>query len=220
MYFIVDTGEVFYIGKGKGDRAYKGKRNKFCEDMKATHDWSIKILNDNLTEDEAFNLEIEYISKFKEGNRLTNQTDGGEGISGYTMSEEAKRKISEQAKKMWEDEDFYKKQIHMRKYGVYASKEFSEKLSSVTKGKLNGNYGNRWTNEMKESLSRLKIEKGLHKGVKNGRATRVRCVETGDVFDYIQQACDAYGIKHASSISIALDKPDRTAYGYHWERVE
>lgn len=72
QYVINDTNEVFYVGKGKGDRAYKGKRNKFCEDMKATHDWRIEIIKDNLLEGEAFDLEIDRIEYYKTiGYRLT-----------------------------------------------------------------------------------------------------------------------------------------------------
>ena len=36
VYYVIETNEVFYVGKGKKDRAYTGKRNKFCEDMKNT----------------------------------------------------------------------------------------------------------------------------------------------------------------------------------------
>ena len=220
MYYVVDTNEVFYIGKGKGNRAYTGKRNKFCEDMKNTHNWAVKILDEGLSESESFELEMEYIKEFREGNRLTNQTDGGDGTSGYIMTDEAKKKISKSSIKKWEDEDYYNLQMYHRKHGVYSSKEFSEKISSLTTGELNGNYGNKWTDEMKKSLSEKKIEGGLHKGVKNGRATKIRCVETGEVFDYIRLACEKYGIKNQASITFALNNPNRTAYGFHWERVE
>src|SRR5699024_978243 len=114
----------------------------------------------------------------------------------------------------------YSDLMYHRKYGVYSTKEFSEKISSLTTGELDGNYGNMWTDEMKESLSEKKNEGGLHKGVRNGHATKIRCVETGEVFDYIRLACEKYGIKNQASITIALNNPNRTAYGFHWERVE
>lgn len=38
----------------------------------------------------------------------------------------------------------------------------SEKMSLVTKGELNGNYGNNWTDEMKENLSKKLKEEETH----------------------------------------------------------
>lgn len=220
IYYVIDTNEVFYVGKGTKNRAFTGKRNKFCEDMKSSHEWSVHIIEDNMSESEAFDLEIKLIKEFKNKGRLTNQTDGGDGISGYIMTEEVKNKISQSSKRLWQDEDFYNNQIHHRKNGVYASDEFREKMSSLTKGSLNGNYGNKWTDEMKESLSTYLVKNGIHKGSKNSRATKIRCVETGEIFDYIRLACEKYGIKSQASITYALKNPNRTAYGFHWERVE
>lgn len=87
----------YYIGKGKGDRAYY-HRNKY--DIKPPKDKSrIIIIQDNLTEVYAFILERYYIRWFgrKDNNTgiLRNFTDGGEGSSGKIISQSTRNKLSE-----------------------------------------------------------------------------------------------------------------------------
>ena len=171
-YYIKETGEVFYVGKGKGNRYQNIKnRNKFFIDMYNTHNCSTRKVCENLSEDEAFSKEEELIRYYRENTnfRLTNQTDGGEGTSGYRMSKKDKFKISEASKDKWKDKKFREMQIAHRMYGVYQSKEFKEKISKVTTGENNGNYKNYWTDEQKSHLSNLRINKGIAKGINNPR---------------------------------------------------
>lgn len=50
-WFIVDTDEVFYVGKGKERRAETvSGRNKFFKDMYNTHNCDFRIKIDNLKE--------------------------------------------------------------------------------------------------------------------------------------------------------------------------
>lgn len=85
-WFNIETQEVFYVGKGTGNR--KGNlynRNKFFLDYYNTHRCSNRIVKDNLTQEEAFDYEVKLIKFYKnETNfRLTNQTEGGEGASKF-----------------------------------------------------------------------------------------------------------------------------------------
>ena len=77
------AGTPYYIGKCKGKRA-------FCKHYNITtpkNKQFIEILKNNLTEQEAFDLEMELISKYgrKDLNTgiLLNRTNGGDGISGH-----------------------------------------------------------------------------------------------------------------------------------------
>jgi len=99
-YYIKDTGEVFYVGKGKDRRVTSGKRNRFCEDMKRSHDWDWRIVYHDLSEEDAFNFERNLIAWYRNNTdfRLTNQTDGGDGISGYVVSDELKAIHSKNSK--------------------------------------------------------------------------------------------------------------------------
>lgn len=154
------------------------KRNKFCEDMKNTHNFNIRIIKQNLTKEEAFDEEIKRIKEVREKfptYRLTNRTDGGEGPSGYKLSEETKRLISEHSKAMWEDVDFKERMIKSRRdeNSVYQSKEFKEKISNIVKGENNPNYGHYWTDEMKENLSKKRKANGKSKGGNNARSIKI-----------------------------------------------
>ncbi|WP_100402531.1 GIY-YIG nuclease family protein [Bacillus sp. FJAT-42315] len=79
-YFIKDTQEVFYVGMGKGNRVTTDTRNLECEKIKKEFEWSYRIVQDNLTEQEASVLEIQKIIDYREaGQPLTNIKPGGVG---------------------------------------------------------------------------------------------------------------------------------------------
>lgn len=85
----------YYVGKGKGHRAYiKGKGQIPLPKNKSR----ILLVNENLTELQAFILERYYIRWFGRKDNdtgiLRNRTDGGEGCSNRKISEETKNKIS------------------------------------------------------------------------------------------------------------------------------
>lgn len=92
----LDTGEVFYVGKGKDKRAYdKRSRNRRWKFIVDKAGYGVEILSDSLTEQQAFDLEISTIKHYRGlGNNLCNVSDGGQGISGYVHTEEAKAKMS------------------------------------------------------------------------------------------------------------------------------
>lgn len=223
-WIISDTGEVFYIGKGKGKRCYQTrKRNKFFLDIYKSHNCHVEIIECDLTEDMAFEKEKYWIKFYREKTnyRLTNQTDGGEGSSGYVMSSSAKNKISVSSKRMWQNKDWREYQIILRHSpeSVYQSKEFKNKMSQISSGKNNPNYGNHWTQSMKDELSKKQKESGRYCGSLNPRAKSILCVETGEIFPYIKLAAQKYQMKNQSSISICLSNPNRTARGFHWREV-
>jgi hypothetical protein len=88
--YIRDDSTPYYVGKGKGNRAWA--RNKNDRIRQPPTDDRIIIVKDNLTENEAHSLEIELI--FKYGRKdlgtgiLHNLTNGGEGGSGRKNSPE------------------------------------------------------------------------------------------------------------------------------------
>ena len=94
--------EIFYIGKGQGRRAKSRQhRNKWWKNTVSKYGYSVDILEDNLTEEQALEREIWFIKKLGRkdlglGN-LVNLSDGGEsGSSGasWNMTEEQKMKQS------------------------------------------------------------------------------------------------------------------------------
>ena len=79
------SGEVFYVGKGHGQRAWntKSRNSKWESKVKLLSDgWQVEIVQDDLSENEAFDLEISLIEKYGGpqalGCKLTNEALGGE----------------------------------------------------------------------------------------------------------------------------------------------
>lgn len=221
--FIKDTNQTFYIGKGSGNRlkSSSGRSNDFKR-IRRNNNCDVEKVFENLTEDEAYQKEYETIRWYKENEPdiLTNIADGGRGSKGTILSEETKGKMSLASKRMWSDPIFYQKQIEQRKdpNGIWKSEEFKKKISKLVSGEKNPNYGNHWSNEQKEHLSKIKIKLGQSKGVRNGRATKIICLETGEIFDYIELAMQKYNVPCTGSFSIALKNEIRTAAGFHWKK--
>lgn len=99
-----DTNAVFYIGKGRGRRDVGLKRYNpifmnIIGKLKLNGlESTVERLHENLTEAEAFNLELEEIAKHGRINiktgALANLTDGGEGSTGAVPSTATKAKQS------------------------------------------------------------------------------------------------------------------------------
>ena len=100
-HWRLDRDECFYVGKGKGNRAYRMRgRNLHHRAImdKLSREGSgmeVRMVATGLSENDAFSLEIERISFWRElGVDLANHTKGGDGVSGLKMSPEAKAKMS------------------------------------------------------------------------------------------------------------------------------
>ena len=91
---VKPDGTIFYIGKGLKRRAKDIRnRNKHWNNVVNKYGFDAVILADSLTNEQAINEEIKLIEHFKKFGTLTNMTDGGEGLTGYKMSEKAKQSI-------------------------------------------------------------------------------------------------------------------------------
>ena len=96
-----DTDLPFYVGKGKGKRAYR-TRDRSEHHGRVVRKLStlgmcveVRLIASALTEEEAFNIERQRISMWRaSGVKLVNHTDGGDGVSGLVMSDEARAKMS------------------------------------------------------------------------------------------------------------------------------
>lgn len=142
------------MGKGKGDRYLEvRRRNKMFKDIYSTHDCSVRKIKEGLTEQEAFDLEVETIKYYKENTsyRLSNQTIGGSG--GNTRK-------------------FYNKE---------QLKEYSEKASLKRKGKINQGennpmYGKSWIDKKTEQEVKEIVEKirNSNLGQKRSKEARMR----------------------------------------------
>jgi hypothetical protein len=89
-------GTPYYIGKGKGRRAYRDSGRKGAPTPK--DESCIIFLDQGLTEQEALDLEMHYIALYGRidigTGTLRNLTDGGEGSTGWSPSQETRAKMS------------------------------------------------------------------------------------------------------------------------------
>jgi hypothetical protein len=139
--YLRENGTPYYIGKGKGNRAYykqKTDRVKVPKDKE-----KIKILKENLSEFEAFELEKILIKQYGRKDNSTgiliNATDGGEGISGYILTEEQKQNFLKIQKEIQNRPERKKvqsqavKKIWLDPNSVYNSNEYKQSLSKASK---------------------------------------------------------------------------------------
>ena len=103
--YLREDRTPYYIGKGKGNRAYIRRQRRVSPPIDRNR---IILLKQNLTEAEAFRHEIYMIAVYGRKDLgtgiLWNNTNGGEGCSGSIYSEDARKKISDAAKnRVWTD---------------------------------------------------------------------------------------------------------------------
>ena len=134
--YLREDGTPYYVGKGKGDRAYR-KVGKPCVTPKDKS--KIIYLKTNLTEEQSFNHERYMI--FILGRKdlgtgiLLNKSDGGEGASGCIPSEETRRKRS--AKMKGENNPLYgKRGKDSPRYGKKHTQETKDKIRKSLQGNV------------------------------------------------------------------------------------
>lgn len=144
-WYNIDTGEVFYVGKGK-DYRYKNisHRNILFKNYYNTHNCNVRIIFNNLSEEDAFKKEIETIKYYKENTnyKLTNRTNGGEGSSGLIVSDEFREKMKQLV--MGEKNPNYG-----HKWTEEMKQNLREKMKNRYDGENNPNYGHKWSREQR-----------------------------------------------------------------------
>ena len=112
-----DTGKVFYVGKGTNKRAYsKHDRNDLWQKIVAKHGYTVEIISEWETAEEAFQDEIRLIDRYKnDGLAVANFTLGGDGTTGHKHSTETKKNISNKLKLFFSNEENAKRMADIRK---------------------------------------------------------------------------------------------------------
>ena len=138
--YLREDGSPYYVGKGKGNRAWSKNRRI----PPPTDPSLIVIVKEFLTETEAFDEERLLIAfygrKDKGTGILRNLTDGGEGSSGWIPSAEYREKMSA-ALSGENNPMFGMTGVNNPKFGQKASKKTRDKMSAAKIGKKPHNYG-------------------------------------------------------------------------------
>jgi hypothetical protein len=129
------NNEIFYVGMGNSKRVYSRQRSKFWEDTVKKYGYYSVIIADNLSKDDALELECFIIKELgrkdlKTG-PLVNMTDGGDGASGLNCSIEKRRKYKMSKVKRNSE---WKRKISEAHKGKVFSKETLEKMSKAKLG--------------------------------------------------------------------------------------
>ena len=167
--FLREDRSPYYIGKGTGKRAWSNSRRKVSPPADKSR---IVLLKENLSEQEAFDHEIELIKfhgrKDNGTGILRNLTDGGEGKSGYNTSDETKEKIreselgkivSDATKEKMREAQLGKKASDATKEKIRKAK-LTENLSDVTREKMReAQLGKKASDAVKEKMRETKLGK-------------------------------------------------------------
>lgn len=101
-----DDNEIFYVGKGQGNRCGRASdRNNHWKNIVEKHGFYYEIVARFANEADAFANEIELIAKYRaEGVALANYASGGQGQSGISPTPDVRAKLSAALKgRPWTD---------------------------------------------------------------------------------------------------------------------
>lgn len=218
IYKRKDNGNVFYIGKGTSHRDKDIKyHNNYCVNICEKYGVDIERVQENLTEQQALQLEKDLIKYYTEelgysialdGKRdrsndkfLCNHTLGGDGNFGYCGLSEEQRNIKRQ--KMLGENNIAKKEEvrqklsdHAKKHNSFTLPEVREKLSKnsymkTEEGKQRASERMKkyyQTEEGKAQIEKLRLSK-IGKSPSN--CIKVKCEETNEIFDSITKCAES-----------------------------
>ena len=165
-----DTGEVFYIGKGKGKRDKDLKRNnRYFMHIVAKLEREglapkVERIADGLTEQEAFDIERAEIARHGRLDMgmgtLVNLTDGGEGQSGYVPSKETVARHAAMLREKYDDPEY------REKHSAAARKAWDDENR---RGMMSAKFKEKWEDpKYREKLVAAHRHQGPHKGNSSG----------------------------------------------------
>lgn len=150
----LDNNTCFYVGKGRGKRAWSKKRNPHHDRIVDKHGMDVNIVKDCLSEQEAFDLERKIINDYVFNKKyginiigyrtkdtkhfLTNSTLGGDGSFGMAHSDKWCKQHS--IDMMGENNPMYGVNV-WDYYDESRAEEVREKISITSSGENNPMYG-------------------------------------------------------------------------------
>lgn len=137
VYLHRFKNDTFYVGKGTGNRAFKGKRNSnWCKLCDQFGEPIRGIYKDNLLEKEAYKLEQKLaVSLLSKNIEICNKKVTGTGGTPHTAETKAKISEKHKGKKLTEE---HKRKVSIGLTGKKQSAETKEKRFKNAKGNKYG----------------------------------------------------------------------------------
>lgn len=196
-----------------------------------------KILHECLTQEEANQKEIEMIAYYDSTNKDKgyNLTKGGQGVSGYHLTDEHKRRISEiQTGRLLTEE--WKQHISESTkgekapwYGKTFSEEHRKHLSESHKGQASamGMLGKKQSEETKRKISKSRTGKyhseesreRMKQSALKSRGRLFLCVELNRIFDNLDEAYEVTTCPKGAIVMCCQGK-QKQSKGFHWEYAD
>jgi len=215
-------GSVFYVDKGKGNRAFdKTGRNAYWHRIVNKHGFKSDIVIRFEHEECAFSFEIALIKMHGRKN-LCNASNGGEGPSGLIHTIESKAKMSAARIGKKKSKESIEKTASSHR-GRKRSQETRDRISEAQRGvKLPPR-----TDEFKKFISilmtgRVKSEdEKIKMSERNSKPVETEC---GKTFKNANHACEWIHVNgwpkaNQSAISSCARGVKQQAYGYKWKYI-
>lgn len=205
----LDTQTPFYVGKGTGKRAwYFLKRNSRHSHIRHKHGLRVNIVKHFNNENNAYRFEEQLIKSYKSlGYCEANFSDGGKAVSGWSHTDEAKRKVSlarrgkpttlgttlsEETKEKIRQARLGTKRPEGNKWGNH-TEETKKRISGAMTGNKNPMFGR------KRSHSKTVLKK--MRGENHPFSKRVVDIETDIIYSSAGEVCREFGLKYPTLIS-------------------
>lgn len=208
---------IRYTGDGRGyvgqtSRTFRerikehirSRRNRYVENAIRKYgieNFEVTILEECSSIEELNKREIFWIkelnTKYPNG---FNMTDGGEGATGYTPTEELRKRLSEMGKGRKDSEETKRRKSEAL-MGHSVEKSARDKMSESHKGKT------------------MSPEACANMSAASAKKRPILCVERNRVFHSMRTSAKWAGVVHGT-IWKACQEPNCTAAGYHWKYAD
>lgn len=228
VYMHISPSNKVYIGitsqpikeRWRNGKGYKGC-NHFNNAIKqyGWENFTHKVLFENLSKEDAEFKERLLIKEYNSTNKKFGYNIENGGNTNGKHSEETKYKIGQSNKGKHHSEET-KKILSIKHKGKKLSEEHKIKLAERLKKYRGWNKGLRTPDNVRKKISLANIGKKLDEDAKRkisqSKNKKVKCLETGEIFNSVKEANLKHHNKPYGTIYRACNNIGASAYGYHW----
>jgi hypothetical protein len=150
-------GSIFYIGKGKGNRMYSadGRNVYWKRIVEKDGGFTARLVKENLTDNEAFELEKKLIAEIGIDN-LANMTEGGSGG-------DTRKGFTDEEYKFWLEN---KSKAQTGKTSYWKDKKRKEHSEKIKNKHLDGSYSYDWLKRPRSEETKQKMSESAKNRVR------------------------------------------------------